>query len=57
MSQARALAKALGGELKPPELNWKHAIVQRLFGRPVAKKTRFTLPSEKARCVQGRERL
>jgi glycosyltransferase involved in cell wall biosynthesis len=46
-NEAQQLAKNLGGELKVPPLSWKYSWIDKLFGRPVAKRAQVLLPSMK----------
>jgi hypothetical protein len=46
--QAKDLAKELGGTLQDPELRWKYAWIQKLFGWHVAKRAQVGLPGAKA---------
>lgn len=42
--QAEELAKSLGGNLRIPQLSWKYAWIDALFGRPKAKRAQIMLP-------------
>jgi len=42
--EAEELAKSLGGNLKVPPLSWKYSWIDRLFGRPAAKRAQVLLP-------------
>ena len=42
------IAQSLGGQLEPPQLRWKYAWIQPLFGWGPAKQAQFVLPQLKA---------
>jgi glycosyltransferase involved in cell wall biosynthesis len=41
---ASDMARELGGELSTPRLSWKYVGIERLFGRPAAKRAQIVLP-------------
>jgi hypothetical protein len=47
--QAEQLAELLGGKLKTPQLRWKYAWLQKIFGYAAAKRAQFLLPQIKRR--------
>lgn len=45
--RAQALGRDLGGVIVPPDLSWKYAYFQKVFGWHLAKRMRFVLPNLK----------
>lgn len=45
--EAEELARSLGGKLQVPSLSWKYSWIDKLFGRPMAKRAQVLLPSIK----------
>jgi glycosyltransferase involved in cell wall biosynthesis len=54
--EAELLAREMGGKLKPPQLTWKYAWIQRTFGWKLAKAAQRMLPRlrENATCAFDR---
>jgi glycosyltransferase involved in cell wall biosynthesis len=51
--EAEDLAKSLDGELKIPQMSWKYAWIDAMFGRSEAKRARVMLPRIKWTVVRG----
>jgi hypothetical protein len=57
LGEMAELAAELGGNLSPPELKEKYALVRKIFGWPSAKNLVFTVPRLKKRMFGGCDRL
>ena len=51
VSRAERLAEELGGKLETPQLSWKYAWIQRLFGWTAAKRAQLKYNRLKASCI------
>lgn len=57
VDEAVSRARLLGGELAPPELSWKYALIQTLCGWKTAKKWRRTAPKLKVLGLRTVDRM
>jgi glycosyltransferase involved in cell wall biosynthesis len=57
VSQLRQLATDLGGHLELPNLSWKYAWIQKLFGWSVAKRTQLIYNNHKFFALRALDRL
>lgn len=51
--EAEGVADSLGGKLKVPPLSWKYSWIDKLFGRPLAKRAQVLLPRIKWSLIRG----
>jgi glycosyltransferase involved in cell wall biosynthesis len=56
VSQAREMARSLGGKLEIPRFSWKYGWIQKLFGWDAAQRARLVLPQLKWSMIRSWDR-
>lgn len=57
VAEFEALARELGGGLRPPELSWKYAWIQEMFGWRLAKRARMAVPQFKISLLRSWDKV
>jgi glycosyltransferase involved in cell wall biosynthesis len=57
VEQLKSLAAAVGGELKPSDMSWKYAWIDRVFGRRAAKRAQLRYNAGKTLVLRSFDRL